>query len=51
MKIDRGIEAILRFCVRNFRECNVGISDGRYLLSAPLKWVQCHDIHTKFHED
>jgi hypothetical protein len=29
MKIGSGIEEILRFCLRNLRGCNVGITDGR----------------------
>jgi hypothetical protein len=29
MKIDPSIQAILRFRLRNFRGCNVGITDGR----------------------
>jgi hypothetical protein len=31
MKIDAGIQAILRFSFRNLRGCNVGITDGRDL--------------------
>jgi hypothetical protein len=31
MKIGTGVEAILRFCLRNLRGCNVGITDGRVL--------------------
>jgi hypothetical protein len=27
MKIDTGVQAILRFCFRNLRGCNVGITD------------------------
>jgi hypothetical protein len=30
-KIGTGIQAILRFCLRNLRSCNVGISDGKDL--------------------
>jgi hypothetical protein len=30
MKIGAGVHAILRFCVRNLRHCNVGITDGSY---------------------
>jgi uncharacterized protein YraI len=29
MKIGTGVQALLRFCLRNFRGCNVGITDGR----------------------
>jgi hypothetical protein len=28
MKIDKDIEAKLRFCLSNFKGCNVGIADG-----------------------
>jgi hypothetical protein len=31
MKIGKGIQAILRFCLRNLIGCNVGITDGRDL--------------------
>jgi hypothetical protein len=31
MKIDKGIQAILRFCLRNSIGCNVGITNGRDL--------------------
>jgi hypothetical protein len=31
MKIDTGVQAILRFCLRNVRGCNVGITDGTEL--------------------
>jgi hypothetical protein len=29
MKIDTGVQAILRFCLRNLKGCNAGITDGR----------------------
>jgi hypothetical protein len=29
MKIGIYVQAILRFCLRNFRSCNVGITDYR----------------------
>jgi uncharacterized protein YraI len=29
MKIGTGVQATLRFCLRNSRGCNVGITDGR----------------------
>jgi hypothetical protein len=29
IKIGTGIQAILRFCLRNSRGCNAGITDGR----------------------
>jgi uncharacterized protein YraI len=38
MKIAAGLQAILRFCLRNLKGCNVGITDGRYLRSAPSRW-------------
>jgi hypothetical protein len=31
MKIGTGVQAILKFCLRNLRGCNVGITDGRDL--------------------
>jgi hypothetical protein len=31
MKVDKGVEVILRFCLRNLRGCNAGITDGRNL--------------------
>jgi hypothetical protein len=29
MKIGTGVQAILRFCLRNLKGCDVGITDGR----------------------
>jgi hypothetical protein len=29
MKIGAGTQAILKFCLRNLRGCDVGITDGR----------------------
>jgi hypothetical protein len=40
MIIDAGVQAILRFYFNNLRADNVGIADGRDLLSAPLRWAQ-----------
>jgi hypothetical protein len=40
MKIATGVQAILRGFLRNLRGCNVGITDGRDLRSAPLRWTQ-----------
>jgi hypothetical protein len=40
MIIDTGVQAILRFCFNNVRGNNVGITDGRDLLSAPFRWAQ-----------
>jgi hypothetical protein len=31
MKIGTGVRAILRFCLRNSRDCNVGITEGKDL--------------------
>jgi hypothetical protein len=31
MNIGRRVKAILRFCLRNFSGCGVGITDGRNL--------------------
>jgi hypothetical protein len=30
-KIGTGVQAILKFCLRNLRGCNVGITEGRDL--------------------
>jgi hypothetical protein len=51
MKIAISVQAILRFCLRKVRNCNVGITEGRDSLMTPLRWAQCLDIHTKFHKD
>jgi hypothetical protein len=40
MKTGKGIQAILRFDLSNLNGCNVGINDGRYLLSVPMRWAQ-----------
>jgi hypothetical protein len=40
MNIGRGIQAILRLCLRNLRGCNVGITDGRDLSITLLRWAQ-----------
>jgi hypothetical protein len=31
MKISKGVQEILRFCLRNLRGCKFGITDGRDL--------------------
>jgi hypothetical protein len=33
MKIGAGIQAVLKFCLRNLRGCNVGITDGKGFFS------------------
>jgi hypothetical protein len=40
LKIGTGIQAILRFCLRYLKWCNVGITDGRDLWCMPLKLAQ-----------
>jgi hypothetical protein len=40
MKTGAGIERILRFCLCNLQDSNVGSTAGRNLLSGPLKWTQ-----------
>jgi hypothetical protein len=40
MKIGTGLQAILRFCLRNLRGSNVGITGGRDLWSVLLTWAQ-----------
>jgi hypothetical protein len=37
MKIGAAIQAILRYCLRNVRVCNIGITDGRDLSITPLR--------------
>jgi hypothetical protein len=39
-KTDTGVQAILRFRLSNLNACNVGITNGRDLCSAPLTWSQ-----------
>jgi hypothetical protein len=52
MKIGKGVQAIIRFCFKKFRDCDVGITVGRDLWNAPFKWTQ-HNIrvYTKIHDD
>jgi hypothetical protein len=52
MKIGTGVQEIrvLRFCLRNSRECNVGITDGRDFLITPLRWAQMPDIYNKLYK-
>jgi hypothetical protein len=45
MKIGTGIKAILRFCLRNMRGLNVGITDGRYLLAYAAEMASCGMIY------
>jgi hypothetical protein len=40
MKIGKGAEGILRFCISNLKGCNVGITEGQDFCGAPLKWAQ-----------
>jgi hypothetical protein len=40
MKIATGVQAILKLCLRNLKGLNVGITGGRDLRSAPLRWAQ-----------
>jgi uncharacterized protein YraI len=40
MKIATGLQATLRFCLRNLKGCNVGITDGRDLRSVLLRWAE-----------
>jgi hypothetical protein len=51
MKIGKGVQAILRFCLSNLKGCNVGIIDeGTYDIHRRngLRWL---DIRTKFYDD
>jgi hypothetical protein len=40
MKMGTGVQAILRFSLRNIKGCNSGITDGRDVWSTPLRWNQ-----------
>jgi hypothetical protein len=51
MKISRGLQAILRFCLSNFKGCNVGIIDGWIDEVRCLHGFTCHDIRNNFPED
>jgi hypothetical protein len=31
MNIGTGVQAVWRFCLRNLRGCNIGITDGKHL--------------------
>jgi hypothetical protein len=51
MKTGTGIQAILRFCLRNLIGFNAVITKGSYLRTRPRDRVRFHDIRTKFHKD
>jgi hypothetical protein len=40
IKINTGVQGILRFSLSYLKGCIVGITDGRNLRSAKLKWAQ-----------
>jgi hypothetical protein len=40
IKIGAGVQAVLRFCLRNMRGCNIDITDGSDLRIMPLTWGQ-----------
>jgi hypothetical protein len=40
MKIGTGVQVILRFYLRNLKGCNVGITHGTDICSAPLKRIK-----------
>jgi hypothetical protein len=40
LKVDPGVQEILRFCLSNLKSYNIGISDERNVLRAPLKWAK-----------
>jgi hypothetical protein len=50
MKVGTGIQAILRFCLRNLNGCNVCIIDGIYEVRR-LDGLRWQHIHPNFHED
>jgi hypothetical protein len=39
-RLVQAVQAVLRFCLRNLRGCNVGITDGGDLWRTPLRLVQ-----------
>jgi hypothetical protein len=45
------VQTMLKFCLSNLRDCNVGITDGRYLQSGHWDGLWWHDIGTKLHDD
>jgi uncharacterized protein YraI len=47
IKIGRGVQAILRFCLRNLRTCNVGITDGRVMMYA-VEMASCGMIYDTY---
>jgi hypothetical protein len=51
MKICTGVQEILRFSLRNLRDCKVGITDVMNIWCVPLFWLRLHDIHIKFHDN
>jgi hypothetical protein len=51
MKIGTGVQAILKFCLRNLRGCNVGITDEKGGCSTQLKWLRWHGIYNNIHDD
>jgi uncharacterized protein YraI len=40
MKINKGVQALFRFCLSNMNGCNVGSTNGKDLSNAPLRWAQ-----------
>jgi hypothetical protein len=40
MKIGTGVQAVLRFCLRHVRDCNVSIIDGKDLLITPSRLAE-----------
>jgi hypothetical protein len=51
MKIGGGVEGILRFCLRNLKSCNAGITDERDLSISPLIWAQVARCTYQIHAD
>jgi hypothetical protein len=50
MRIITGIQAILKFCLRNLRGWNVGITDGRDMMYG-IMMASCGMILVKFNVD
>lgn len=50
MKVGTGVQAILRFCFSNFRDCIIGNTDGMNLSITTWTGLRCYDLHTRFHK-
>jgi hypothetical protein len=50
MKVGTDVQAILRFCLCNFRGCNIGHTDERDLSSMKWDGLRCHHLNTRFNK-